>query len=120
MAAAQDLPEPAASDEKDQMGLASLPGRPPASFPLATGADTDPRLPVQASEGACRTQKSVPAESSLVTWEEGAEVGTGRARNILSSGPRIRSQQTVLPFLPQPWTLDIRVWLWSLRPVRGP
>lgn len=45
MAAAQDLPEPAASGEKDQMGLASLPGRPPSSFPPASGAATDPRLP---------------------------------------------------------------------------
>lgn len=55
-----------------------------------------------------------------LNWEEGAEVGTGRARISCASQDPGPGASTVLTFLPKPWTLDIWVWLWSLRPGRCP
>lgn len=44
-----------------------------------------------------------------------------RAQRWGLEGPRYPVLlSTVLTFLPKPWTLDIQVWLWSLRPVHCP
>lgn len=67
----------------------------------------------------CHNQGSVPAGTSLESLGKRAQ-RWGLEGPGISSGPRTRSQQTVLPFLPKPRTLDIRVWLWPLHPVHCP
>lgn len=84
VAAAQDLPEPAASGEKDQMGLARpLPAglRPHCPWPVVR-----PRTLGR----PCRREKGLPYPEERpsgnipgVAREEGSEVGAGGARNIL-------------------------------------
>lgn len=76
-----------------------------ASILISPGQWCGPRTlarPGRREKGLPQPEERPRGNIPGVTWEEGAEVGAGRAPDILSSGPG-PGASTVLTFLPKPW-----------------